>query len=160
MFYENFKRLCSERNTTPTAVAKAMGISTSMTANWKKGGMPRGDTLQKVADYFGVSTDSLLGVETITVTTTSGNTVAAEAFSAAADNYQRSLGEYKSKRRALVGLKAARGTKGSRAVKGMRTVKVGPDLDPNLVALLDRMTADQLADVERYAEFILSRKKG
>ena len=60
MFYENLKRLCEERGTTPTAVAKAIGISTSMTANWKKGGMPRGDTLQKLADYFGVSTDHLL----------------------------------------------------------------------------------------------------
>lgn len=62
MFYENFKRLCSERGTTPTAVAKAMGISTSMTANWKKGGVPRADTLQKVADHFGVSVSYLLGV--------------------------------------------------------------------------------------------------
>lgn len=61
MFYENFKRLCSERGTTPTAVAKAMDISTSMTANWKKGGMPRADTLQKVADHFGVSVSYLLG---------------------------------------------------------------------------------------------------
>lgn len=60
MFYENLKKLCDERGTTPTAVAKAIGISTSMTANWKKGGMPRGDTLQKLADYFGVSTDHLL----------------------------------------------------------------------------------------------------
>lgn len=62
MFYENFKRLCSERGTTPTAVAKAMGISTSMTANWKKGGVPRADTLQKVADHFGVSVSYLLGI--------------------------------------------------------------------------------------------------
>ena len=62
MFYENFIRLCSERGTTPTAVAKAMGISTSMTANWKKGGVPRADTLQKVADHFGVSVSYLLGV--------------------------------------------------------------------------------------------------
>ncbi len=63
MFYENLKRLCSQRGTTPTGVAKAIGISTSMTANWKKGGMPRGDTLQKLAVYFDVSVDYLLGKE-------------------------------------------------------------------------------------------------
>ena len=60
MFYDHLKRLCDRRGTTPTAVAKAIGISTSMTANWKKGGNPRGDTLRKLADYFQVSTDCLL----------------------------------------------------------------------------------------------------
>ena len=63
MFYDHLKKLCDERGTTPTAVAKAIGISTSMTANWKKGGNPRGDTVQKLAEYFQVSTDCLLGLE-------------------------------------------------------------------------------------------------
>ncbi|MBE6693416.1 MAG: LexA family transcriptional regulator [Ruminococcaceae bacterium] len=67
MFYTNLQKICKERGTTPTAVAKAIGISTSMTANWKKGGMPRGDTLQKLASYFGVTTDYLLGSELTTI---------------------------------------------------------------------------------------------
>ena len=112
MFYENFKRLCSERGTTPTAVAKAMGISTSMTANWKKGGVPRADTLQKVADHFGVSTSYLLG------------------------NVQMDLQHFAEKEKEP-------------------TVTV----DPKLLSLIDGMSEDELADLERYAEFILSKKK-
>lgn len=112
MFYENFKRLCSERGTTPTAVAKAMGISTSMTANWKKGGVPRADTLQKVADHFGVSTSYLLG------------------------NVQMDLQHFAEKEKEP-------------------TVTV----DPKLLSLIDSMSEEELADLERYAEFILSKKK-
>jgi transcriptional regulator with XRE-family HTH domain len=60
MFYENLKKLCESRNTTPTAVMKTFGFSTSMLTNWKNGGMPRGDTLLLFAQYFGVTTDYLL----------------------------------------------------------------------------------------------------
>lgn len=62
MFYEIFKKLCDERGTTPTAVALDMGISTSLTSRWKHGGKPRIETLNKIADYFGVSVSYLLGV--------------------------------------------------------------------------------------------------
>lgn len=111
MFYENFKRLCSERGTTPTAVAKAMGISTSMTANWKKGGVPRADTLQKVADHFGVSVSYLLGV---------------------VDNPDPI---------ALVD----------------PSKKEPPMLE--WLDKLDDMTPDELAEVEQFVDFVLSRKK-
>ena len=33
-------------------------------------------------------------------------------------------------------------------------------VDPRLLSLIDSMTEEELADLERYAEFILSRKKG
>ena len=33
-------------------------------------------------------------------------------------------------------------------------------VDPKLLSLIDRMSEDELADLERYAEFILSKKKG
>lgn len=33
-------------------------------------------------------------------------------------------------------------------------------LDPHLLALIDSMTEDELNDLEKYAEFILSKKKG
>lgn len=125
MFYENFKRLCTERGTTPTAVAKAMGISTSMTANWKKGGMPRGDTLQKLADYFSVNVDYLLGGTT---------SPASEAFAAAAANVQKVTESLEKEKEPTV------------------------TVDPKLLSLIDSMNEAELADLERYAEFILSKK--
>lgn len=112
MFYENFKRLCSERGTTPTAVAKAMGISTSMTANWKKGGVPRADTLQKVADHFGVSVSYLLGV---------------------ADDPD--------------------------PIALIDPSKKSPPIMEKIEEAMQDMTEEELADLEKYVEFLLSRKK-
>lgn len=33
-------------------------------------------------------------------------------------------------------------------------------VDPKLLSLIDSMSAEELADLEKYAEFLLSRKKG
>ena len=60
MFYDNFKKLCEENNEKPTPVAQKLGCSSSNVALWKKGSTPRPAVLQKIADYFGVSTQYLL----------------------------------------------------------------------------------------------------
>jgi transcriptional regulator with XRE-family HTH domain len=41
-------------------VAKDIGLSNSSATYWKRGSLPKGETLQKLADYFAVSTDYLL----------------------------------------------------------------------------------------------------
>lgn len=62
MFYDVYARLCKERGVSPTKAGGEMGISRSTISGWKNGGRtPTGTTLQKVADYFGVTTDLLLG---------------------------------------------------------------------------------------------------
>lgn len=60
-FYDRVVELCKNRGTSPAALARAIGLSNSATTYWKRGAVPKGDTLQKVADYFGVSVDYLLG---------------------------------------------------------------------------------------------------
>lgn len=60
MFYEQFCALCEENGEKPTSVARKLGLSSSAPSYWRKGSVPQSDTLQKIADYFGVSTDSLL----------------------------------------------------------------------------------------------------
>lgn len=55
MFYDGFVKLCNERNTTPTAVMKALNLSTGSPAAWKQGRTPTTNTMQKIADYFGVT---------------------------------------------------------------------------------------------------------
>lgn len=60
MFYDNFKKLCEENNEKPTPVAQKLGCTSSNVALWKKGSTPRPAVLQKIADYFGVSTQFLL----------------------------------------------------------------------------------------------------
>lgn len=58
-FYDKFVSLCSARGISPTDAANTLRLGTSSVANWKKGGHPRLDTVQKVADFFGVPASSL-----------------------------------------------------------------------------------------------------
>ena len=113
MFYEIFKKLCDERGTTPTAVALDMGISTSLTSRWKHGGKPRIETLNKIADYFGVSVSYLLGV---------------------VDDPD--------------------------PIALIDPSKKDPPMRTKLEEIMQDMTAEELEDLEKYVEFILSRKKG
>lgn len=63
MFFENYVRLCNSVGKTPSAVALEMGIAKPTVTRWKNGSTPNSATLYKVADYFGVSTEYLLGNE-------------------------------------------------------------------------------------------------
>lgn len=60
-FFTRFEALCRAHNVSPNAVAKAIGASSGSVTAWKRGTAPRNETLSKIADYFGVSTDYLLG---------------------------------------------------------------------------------------------------
>ena len=64
MFFDIFCDLCAGKNISPNKAATEIGLSNSITTKWKKtGATPGGDTLHKIAAYFGVSTDYLLGKE-------------------------------------------------------------------------------------------------
>ena len=56
MFYEQFKKLCEQKGTTPTAfVRDILKISTSKVTAWKNGSIPKIGILQDIAKYFGSS---------------------------------------------------------------------------------------------------------
>lgn len=64
MFYDVFAELCEKRGIKPSKAAEECGINKSNVSNWKNNGyVPRGDALNKIADYFCVSIDYLLGNE-------------------------------------------------------------------------------------------------
>ena len=63
MFYDNYIRLCNSINKTPSAVAIEIGIAKPTVNRWKNGSRPTDATLGKIASYFGVSTNVLLGKE-------------------------------------------------------------------------------------------------
>lgn len=64
MFYDRFKQLCDKKGISCNKAALDIGLSNAVQSKWKKtGATPRGDTLDKIAAYFGVSTDYLLGKE-------------------------------------------------------------------------------------------------
>lgn len=64
MFWKNFYNFCLEKGKSPNTVAKEIGISSGSITKWKNESViPREATLKKIADYFGVSVDSLLADE-------------------------------------------------------------------------------------------------
>lgn len=60
MFYDIFSVLCAKKRVSPSKAAEDIGLSRPAVAKWKKGAMPGGATLDKFAEYFGVSVDYLL----------------------------------------------------------------------------------------------------
>ena len=63
MFYDNYIRLCNSIKKSPSAVALEIGIAKPTVNRWKHGSRPTDATLGKIAAYFGVSKDELLGKE-------------------------------------------------------------------------------------------------
>lgn len=104
MFWERFYNLCLEKGTKPLPVVKELSIATGSITKWKNGTVPNGTTLQKIADYFGVSVGYLLGEEAKEKESTT-------------------------------------------------------TMDPELMSLIDDMTKEELEEMKRYAEFLLSKKK-
>ena len=76
MFWEIFSKLCSQRGKSPNAVAKELKISSGSVTNWKNGTIPNNSALLKLANYFNVTVDYLLGKEDAIPTDTTGFTVA------------------------------------------------------------------------------------
>ena len=60
MFWKSFTELCNQRNKTPSQVVKELDIAAGSVTKWKNGSVPRGETLRKLAWYFGVSVDELM----------------------------------------------------------------------------------------------------
>lgn len=60
MFYDMFISLCEKKGVSPNKALTDCTISRTSTAKWREGAIPRGVTLQKLSDYFGVSADYLL----------------------------------------------------------------------------------------------------
>ena len=64
VFYDVFSELCEEKGISCKRAAIEIGLSNSIAAKWKRtGATPNGETLNKIAAYFGVSVGYLLGKE-------------------------------------------------------------------------------------------------
>lgn len=63
--YDIFDKIIKEKGITAYRVAKDTGLTTVLFTDWKKGkSCPKINKLQVIAEYLGVSTDYLLGIET------------------------------------------------------------------------------------------------
>ena len=61
MFFNRFKQLCDQKNVSVYRACTDIGLNRSAVAKWKNGGKPNGSTAAKLAAYFEVTTDYLLG---------------------------------------------------------------------------------------------------
>lgn len=55
------KNLCDEKGISSAELERTLGLANASIARWTKGSVPNGAALEKIADYFHVSTDYLLG---------------------------------------------------------------------------------------------------
>lgn len=63
MFWDNFVIECAKKKKSPAAVAEELGFSNSMPTSWKNGALPRMSSRKKIADYFGITVEELLGTK-------------------------------------------------------------------------------------------------
>lgn len=65
MFYEIYCELCKKHGLTPSGAATKIGFNRASVTMWKSTGKaPKQELLVKIADFFGVTTDYLLGQDT------------------------------------------------------------------------------------------------
>lgn len=65
MFYDRLKELCNSQGKSLTNVIAELGMSSGNLSKWKKGKVPKSDTIHALAEYFGVSSDYLLGIDDV-----------------------------------------------------------------------------------------------
>ena len=61
MFFNRFRALCEQKQISVYRACTDIGLNRSAVAKWKGGGKPNGSTAARLAAYFGVTTDYLLG---------------------------------------------------------------------------------------------------
>ena len=61
MFFNRFRALCEQKQISVYRACTDIGLNRSAVAKWKGGGKPNGSTAARLAEYFGVTTDYLLG---------------------------------------------------------------------------------------------------
>ena len=132
LFFERFLQLCHEYKTAPNAVAAKLNLSSGSVTAWKRGTMPRTDTVQKLAKYFHVTSDYLIG------------NVNEPYFHLDNTRILREINSY--------------GDEKAPTSEGRRNIS-DDELMFALFGDVTYMDADDLADVRRYADFVKERKQ-
>lgn len=86
MFYQNFIKACALKGVAPSVAAEEIGYDRSTVTGWKKGSTPKDTTIQKVADYFGISPSDLTEETHLKVSkgeVVQGSDISAEAMTVA-----------------------------------------------------------------------------
>lgn len=63
LFWENFVRQCEKIEKYPSYVVEELGFNKSAVTSWKNGALPRVASRKKIADYFGITVEELMGTK-------------------------------------------------------------------------------------------------
>ena len=63
IFMTNFELLCSEHGYSMSYALQKMGLSKAIMTNWKNGYLPNAVTQQKIAAFFNISVEDLMGAD-------------------------------------------------------------------------------------------------
>lgn len=163
MFYDIFKQLCEEKGITPTKASTEIGFSKGSVSYWKKKYMQGDDakpdsyTAAKIADYFGVSVDYLLGRTDDPIDyDTDGDALAQIPLT-----YVDAAGGDMKKARAIM-LAAERDAQREMQLRSGNLSRFSRQ-DAELIFALwgdtDEIDEKDIEDVRRFAAFIKERKK-
>lgn len=61
MFKQNFINFCNKKGESPSFVCRQVGLAPATFSCWNENSIPRQATLQRIADYFGVTPEDLVG---------------------------------------------------------------------------------------------------
>ena len=78
-FSSRFKQLCKEHGVTQKKALEDMGLHRNAAQRWTEGS-PSTDALLKIAEYFRISTDEVLGKETKKAPTPKGERLSKDEF--------------------------------------------------------------------------------
>ena len=79
MFKKIFIDLCNQNHISPSKVCRSVGIAPATFSCWTEESVPRRTTLQRIADYFGVTPEYLLGETEKKTTSTVQSEIVADA---------------------------------------------------------------------------------
>lgn len=63
MFWVNFVTACEKIEKSPSIVSEELGFNRSAVTAWKNGALPRVASRKKIADYFGITVEELMGTK-------------------------------------------------------------------------------------------------
>ena len=94
MFKKIFTELCTKRNESPSSVCPKIGITPAAYSQWTDKTKPRKITLERAAEYFGVSVDYLLGADEKPLTPSSTDQEMAEIWAELTEDQRREAYNY------------------------------------------------------------------
>ena len=63
MLWDNFVNQCEKMEKSPTVVVEELGFKRSAVTSWKNGALPQVKNRKKIADYFGITVEELMGTK-------------------------------------------------------------------------------------------------